>query len=1049
MRKKLICLFAAFLFLLPAAGNANVTDSLLETRAEAEKNKIDLLVGRFRAWFQVEQASGGNPETAALPTSIFEGTNYDDYFTYENGTLLLSLEAVPPAVQTILRSKVPGQNVGDRYLVSIDRSGFSSSGAVDTSNFISRLTGGTFETGANLTFQSGGLIMSDGRLDVNDIFVNGTRLSQLDDLTFGKGFSLVNPSLTGTLRGNSAVLTGTFRLGSNNFTIDQENELLTASDLYANSFSGGLGDSSFFLSPYAFRFRGNELELGNTSSGMKMGITMDSGGFALVSGGSVSLSGDTVYLGGSQTTVTGNMSVGGNMTVAGESSFSGATFRGDVTFLEPVTSGGNVTFDDLTIAEGGKLSFNGNHEFRLKGNGDLEITSNKDVNVKTKLRVDGKQVITENDLVFTDVELSFPLRFPTRTDNNRQGASTINRETSYGHLMPFVRDVGITLRDMFGNRGANSGEMSFDTSVLFSFDSKLSSFGTVIPPAAIAGTELDKAGHLLERKSKGASSQAQLYMPYGPDGTKIWITKRRIPMMVPGGYYVNILPNGYSEGLRPLRSSYTYGSKPELRLRYNSVTRSMTYEYVYFSIRYPVYEDHMTYNRPTSRYAAPSFRLVDVVDADGNPIYARKKNLQEGYVSGLSEYYRTMFEELPVKVLSTDITDTALLREHFGTDIAVIGTGAGAVVYDGAYGVDSTEFLDGDGNPVPLKAFAYEVREKDVVFFTVDREFDIYERDVRMMPGTATVYPFQNNRRNYVDALGNYIRADLRNRTVNWTMLMDELIETSSEVTEQFPITASLPPDILTVTTTVKKSGVSLGSSSRQLRINYNQNFLDSLYAPSQETNFDFTPLTAAASLLTGDYYVYLLPLTATTVMYNSDPLRHHYAYDMTFFNSGSLYLSSLPVNQTYPFMHDGMPSVLKNLFSDGDTFNAVFYSTMQPTVNTACLFNTTITGIRTETRLRQKVFPAGLNLVTSVEDVTTGETVDGTYTLPVGYTSIPIPKEAMANGSYSGDDPVVHTTFSLSNPASWGNRFLKFSHLMDNVRARGLLLPMYLFLNN
>ena len=139
----------------------------------------------------------------------------------------------------------------------------------------------------------------------------------------------------------------------------------------------------------------------------------------------------------------------------------------------------------------------------------------------------------------------------------------------------------------------------------------------------------------------------------------------------------------------------------------------------------------------------------------------------------------------------------------------------------------------------------------------------------------------------------------------------------------------------------------------------------------------------------------------------------------------------------------------LKNLFSDGDTFNAVFYSTMQPTVNTASLFNTTITGIRTETRLRQKVFPAGLNLVTSVEDVTTGETVDGTYTLPVGYTSIPIPKEAMTNGAYYGDEPVVHTTFILSYPASWSNRFLKFSHLMDNVRARGLLLPMYLFLND
>lgn len=154
--------------IIPAYGN--ITTELIDVRAKAEQTTIEGILGRFRSWYATEKLAGNNPDVAALPSSIFEGTNYEPLHSYESGQLHLSVGGLSPVILERLRSAMDVQQVGSEFIIRMERDGASMNQNVSTDHLISRW-GGTFDEGADVRFQNGGIYANN--IDTGALTING------------------------------------------------------------------------------------------------------------------------------------------------------------------------------------------------------------------------------------------------------------------------------------------------------------------------------------------------------------------------------------------------------------------------------------------------------------------------------------------------------------------------------------------------------------------------------------------------------------------------------------------------------------------------------------------------------------------------------------------------------------------------------------------------------------------------------------------------------------------------------------------------------------
>ena len=413
----------------------------------------------------------------------------------------------------------------------LNKTGFNTGAAIDTSNFISRLTGGTFETGANLTFQGGNLIMDGaGRLNVKDIYVNGIKLSQLDNVNYTKGFALANPNLSGTLRATNntgLALYGTFRFGANGrtFTID-DTGFSTTGSLYVDDIRGPWGEirnNYFTLNSQIFNFYTSNTRVESDSGNFYLTTTRD---FLLLRGRTVSVdasAGDIDFTAATNI----NLTAAGNMNLnADHVHFYGdTTFHGDTAFLGSTATVDSFEASEVNIPSGGKIAFGNNDTvFRLNGSGStLNIESNGKVNFKTDLRVDGKKVITEGDTIFTDMEYTVEAASSSPKEFKKNESTIIGYGYPGNKVYDYIKDLfNLSQREGFANSLA----------YMLRFRGAINWIKAQIPSTGVTGIVGDYENYILSRTTVTSPPNVQLYLPYDGTTTRAtWLVKKRIPFV--------------------------------------------------------------------------------------------------------------------------------------------------------------------------------------------------------------------------------------------------------------------------------------------------------------------------------------------------------------------------------------------------------------------------------------------------------------------------------------------------------------------------------------
>lgn len=504
--KKFILPFV-ILSLLSCAAYANVAQDLIETRANREKASIESIIGRFRSWYQLEKLNGNNPDFMAIPLDVFGDTNYGASHSYSEGTLTLNLAGLPASVLTSLQSIMRLQNINGNLQVSIERDGTNTGASIDTSNLIQR-SGGTFLPGANLTFTSGGILMpSSTTLNVKSLNVDGIDISDMSGLTLD-GITLKNANngqvIAGTtdnpvpFRGSICSIDGKYHL-----TFDPFNGFGRSSNrIYSlgevDTPFGTFTGTSYAPSKTIFTPKEQNFSIGSILNFSEDGITIgDSntedikfkavGGVILSSNNDVTIEGGTVYLYGDRL------------------SASGVQFDSDVVFMEsprfknPVYYDSYIITDNLTIDRRKKLTVGGLElsDSAIKGS-RVDIKANS-------LKINGKNVVTSDSKVLVSLNKTLP-------------SFNFSKSTSSSLSSTFDIEGAV----MSGMPGFNNNELG-GTPVQYELSAGIRNIRTETPLSALPNLQ----NAVTYRNSKRIS--AQLYLPEGEDGIKIYITRLKVP----------------------------------------------------------------------------------------------------------------------------------------------------------------------------------------------------------------------------------------------------------------------------------------------------------------------------------------------------------------------------------------------------------------------------------------------------------------------------------------------------------------------------------------
>jgi cytoskeletal protein CcmA (bactofilin family) len=432
--------------IIPAYGN--ITTELINVRALAEQTTIEGILGRFRSWYATEKLAGNNPDVAALPSSIFEGTNYEPLHSYESGQLHLSVGGLSPVILERLRSAMDVQQVGSEFIIRMERDGASMNQNVSTAHLISRW-GGTFDYGADVRFQNGGIYA--GSINTSDLTINGINFYDIwmenREVEYGNDWAVLKISNGGPLhlwnRTNDPIpvnygiiesLDGRYDISlwpdglhMNRVRTFGEVELPNAK-IYGGSWNQPLqitGDGDITFKP-------NETSSSVIQmSGSDMDIQVD--GTVAMSGNNIDISAeDGINIEGSTINLTSS-------TVKGNVEFtSDVVFNQNVRFANQVTYEDFIVTNNLNIGQDGKVVIN---------NGAVEIDKTgikgTDIDIRAKtIKINGKDIVTgdTNMLVALNNKIPGFNFFKTSSGNN----SMTNDIPFFDYIKEISDDINVT-----------------------------------------------------------------------------------------------------------------------------------------------------------------------------------------------------------------------------------------------------------------------------------------------------------------------------------------------------------------------------------------------------------------------------------------------------------------------------------------------------------------------------------------------------------------------------------------------------------------------------
>lgn len=506
--KKMIFIVLILIF-LPSTGFANIAQELIQKRAETEKAAIEAILGRFRSWYQLEKLNGNNPDTMALPLEIFGDTTYGASHSYSEGKLTLNLEGLPSSVLTALKAIMRLQNIGGNLQISMERDGTNTGTSIDTSNLIQR-SGGTFLPGANLTFTSGGILMPSGTtLNVKSLNIDGIDINDLSGITI-EGAIIRNP-LTGTtltagtvdnpmpIKGSIASLDGTSvftftdsGFGSANDKIKALGYVTTPFGQFVardnNGASLNLSSPNFSIGE-ALQITDDAITIGDTNKEMYIRSYDDNIYFWTT--GDIRFEADNTYF-------------ATNQIEANNTEFnSDVVFTGDVRFTNRVFYDDYIVAEDLNLTYGKKLSVG---DFEITGTG-IKTDKNLDIEANS-LKINGKDVVTADAKVL--VSMNRKLDFSQ--------ATSLNTLSGKYNIEEILQNNGVFPPGGMPLDPPDNGTYQYEISA------GVKNIRTETPLSVLPNLQ----NAITYRSNKRIN--AQLFLPEGEDGIKIYLTKLRVPL---------------------------------------------------------------------------------------------------------------------------------------------------------------------------------------------------------------------------------------------------------------------------------------------------------------------------------------------------------------------------------------------------------------------------------------------------------------------------------------------------------------------------------------
>lgn len=524
MKKYGVIAAAVFLLLLSSAAYCNVTEQVISRRAEAEQLKLELVMSRFRSWYFTEKLDGNNPDSMSVDQGIFQDTGYMEHASYDAGRLSVNLDFLPLPVKLRLRESMRLEDIGESLVVSVLKDGSNTEGGdVDTSAFI-QTTGGTFLPGANLNFTSGGINMATGStLNIKDININGLALNDMSGLVV-EGVTVKNPSsITGRIIGDMVPFEGSF-LNSAGQKIFSINSLGNVSFDRVSSF-GTVTLPYGALNSTNLEITGDNFTMGTDSSTTSKIMSYEDGDLSFVSGNPSRINyGLTI-----KTTDKLSVNAGADINInAGEGTsninltgskivLDGHTFFGsegtEISFSSPVTFTGRVYMNDYITS--GNLVFGKAADYvkldkvtidreGMSAKGSFDVKANS-------LKVNGRDVVTADAKVYAAFNSKVPFTIQkSSVSGNSSLSQAFQNYDLFVKALPYFK--------------LSSSELE-NTKINFSLETGIRNARTEIPVSLLPN--LDNA--VVYENVKNAS--VQLYLPEGPDGIRIWLTRMKVPVL--------------------------------------------------------------------------------------------------------------------------------------------------------------------------------------------------------------------------------------------------------------------------------------------------------------------------------------------------------------------------------------------------------------------------------------------------------------------------------------------------------------------------------------